>query len=293
MNLTQPRTLISLIAGALVVVILAWFMLVYRPKASQISDVEAQFETAQAEEQSLRATLAQLQSVDEDRPAEEAQVRRLAAGIPPDPELAGFILAIHDLAGRSDLGFASIAPSQPAQVPGQALSTIAVTLQVSGDFVNVVDFLDRLETMDRIVVVDALALTATEAETETAPAGAPTAASQANSQSTGQSTGSGAPGSEQVTFNLGTGTETVSVRTDTASAGQVAPSTTTTTEPRATAFLVPLAPVITRPPDRVITVAVTARLFTTATPAGAAPAAPTTPTTVAGGAGETTTTAGG
>jgi len=288
--MNQPRQLLTAIAGALVIVVLAWFMFLYKPKSGEISEVETQVETAIAEEQSLRATLAQLESVDEDRPSEEAEVRRLSAAIPPDPELANFILAVHDIVGRSDLEFASISPALPAVVPGQAVSTIAVTMTVAGNFPNVLDFLDRLQDLDRIVVVDALALSSTEPDDDSGTA----TSSVANGNSTvgagdaGASAAGAGYGSTPIEYGLDTGTATVSVRTDAASAGQVTPTGPTTTQPRAGALLLPREPAV-QIVSRVISVAVTARLFTTAAPGGGG-AATTTTTAPAGG---TTTTVAG
>lgn len=276
--MSPPRRLLAAVAGVLVVIVLAWFVVLYKPKAGQISDVETEVETAIAEEQSLRSTLEQLQSVDADRPSEEAEVRRLSAAIPPDPELANFILAVHDIVGRSDLEFASISPALPAVVPGQAVTTIAVTMTVSGNFPNVLDFLDRLQDLDRIVVVDALALSATDAAEGSATA-------TASATDTGGAAAAN-PGSAPVEYALSSGAETVSVRTDAASAGQVAASTTTT-QPRAEALLVPRTPAV-QVLSRVISVAVTARLFTTASAGGGLGAT----TTTAPPAATTTTVAG-
>lgn len=268
---------IAVAAGAaLLAIVVGWFMLVYRPRGDEIAETREQVESARAEEQSLRATLAQLRSVDEERPESEAELRRLAAAIPPDPELASFVLQVHDLAGRADLAFVSITPAVPSAQAGVSASTIATTVEVGGNFVNVVDFLDRLEELERIVVVDAMSLAATEEEEEeeeVAPAGGAAL---------------GGAGSAPVTFRLGDGEQPISVTTDAATAGRVRNTTVTTVPPEASAFLVPRQGV-TRLPSRFVTVQLSARVFTTAAAAGAADGAATTTTTAPAG-GETTTT---
>lgn len=277
----QPRTLVIGVGVALVVMVTAWFILVYRPKGAEIADVEEQVETASAEEQSLRATLLQLQSIDEERPEGEAEVRRLTAAIPPDPELAGFILAVHDLASRADLGFVSISPALPTAQPGSAASVIATAIEVEGNFANVVDFLDRLEELERITVVDSLTLTASEPEEAGEPE-APATASATAQPSAGLST--------PVQITLGDGTRTLSVTTDAATAGRVPPTTITTAAAgSADALLVRRQPV-TRVPSRIIRVSLQARLFTTAAPSGGGEAGATTTTAPAGGGEATTTT---
>ena len=278
--MTPQRRIVVMVAGALAVIVLAWFMVVYRPKGAEIADQKGRLATAQAEEQNLRATLAQLEGVDEDRPEQEAEVRRLSAAIPPDPELAAFILAVHDQAGRANLEFASIAPALPAAQPGLAASVIAVTIQISGNFTNVLDFLGRLEDLDRLTVVDSISLTASEPEQEARSTGTAAAAS----------TSAGTPvGSQPVAFQFGDGAQAISVTTDAATVAQVGP-TTTTTPGRVTAFLLQSGGV-TQIPSRLITVALSARLFTTAVAATGETGAVTTTTTVPGAT--TTTTAGG
>lgn len=282
--MTGQRRLLAIAAGALAVIVLAWFMLVYRPKGSEIADQAQQLETARAEEQSLRATLAQLEGIDEDRPEQEAEVRRLSAAIPPDPELAAFILAIHDQAGRAKLEFASISPALPAAQPGLAASVIAVTIQVSGNFTNVVDFLGRVEDLDRLTVVDSISLAASEPELPEAATGTEPGTG------TGAAASSTSAAAQPVAFEFGTGAQAISVRTDAATVAQANPTTTTTTTApsRASAFLLQSGTGVTQISSRLITVSLQARLFTTAS--GSSATAETTTTTAPAA---TTTTVGG
>lgn len=278
-----PRALAGAVAGGLAVIVLAWFMFVYRPAGSKIADVREQTETAQAEEQGLQATLAQLESIDEDRPEGEAEVRRLTAAVPPQPELAAFILAVHDAAGRADLDFLAITPSLPTEQAGVAASTIATTVNVEGSFFNVLEFLNRLEEMERIVVVDAVNLTSAGPDElaggeEEAAAPAPGAGAAASNPA--------AP--VQVTF--GEGAQQISVTTDAATANQVAPTTTTTTSPRANFFLVP-SERVPDIPNAVLQMSLQIRIFTTQPVAGAEGGGTTTPTTAPPADGATTTTA--
>lgn len=155
-----PRALAMAIAGAAALMILVWFMFLFRPQGNRISDLQEEVEAARAEEQSLQATLEQLQAIDADRPALEAELRRLTAAVPPQPELAGFILAAHDIAAEAGIDFMSITPAPPTAVEGQAgLGVIAMGISAQGSFFNVLDFLDRMEELERVVVIDALNLT--------------------------------------------------------------------------------------------------------------------------------------
>lgn len=167
--MSNPRTFFLGIVGAVALVVAAWFFFVFQPKGDEIGDVERQIDEAQAQESSLRTRLQRLEALDRERPALEAQVRRLTAAVPPDPELASFILAIHDLATRTELGFAQLTPALPVADEQTGASAIAVSMQVEGDFFSVVEFLDRLQELERILVVDSLNLAARGPEIPTEP----------------------------------------------------------------------------------------------------------------------------
>jgi Tfp pilus assembly protein PilO len=141
------------------VVILAWFIGVYRPAGNRLSEVRDEVATAQGEEQSLRATLSRLESIDADRPALEAELRRLEAGVPGQPELANLILSLHDLATASEVDFLSITPALPSRDDAADFSTIALGITAEGRFFTILDLLNRLEDLDRVVVVDSMELT--------------------------------------------------------------------------------------------------------------------------------------
>lgn len=258
-----PRTAMMAVGAVLLVVILGWYVLVLRPRAGDVSEAKEQLEQAEGELQSLQATLQQLETIDDDRPELEAELRRLTAAVPPQPELGNMILALHDLAGRSDLAFLAVTPALPAAQEGVAATTIALTLSVEGDFFSVVDFFDRLEDLERIVVVDSITLAAAEPElpTEEEDTGATPAAAGVSS------------GADVVTLQNGEGAEAIPVTTDAATAGQApAPGTTVSTaaEPSGTQFRATLLERggVIRIPSFVISVSVQARMFTTAPPVG-------------------------
>lgn len=152
------RALLTVVAGLLVVT-LAWFLLLYRPQGNDLEDVRADLETAQSDEQTLRAQLRRLERIDADRPALEAELRRLRAAVPPSPELASLILAAHDLASRSEIDFVSITPAVPTQGERDEMSTIAMGMKIEGGFFKVLDYLNRLEDLERVVVIDSIGVT--------------------------------------------------------------------------------------------------------------------------------------
>lgn len=294
--MTRQRTTTIAMVGAAVLVLLVWFMFVFRPTRADISDTREQLATAEQEEQSLRATLQRLEGIEEDRPALESELRRLTAAIPPQPELANFILAAHDIASRAEIDFLSITPAPPEPTPALNISTISMSIRAEGRFFNVLDYLDRLEELERIVVIDELALARQVAaeevqqQAQAAQTGAaPAPASPAPGAGGGGSADPAAPVSFEATFGQ--------VTTDAGSLGQTASTTTTTTTaPAANIALVPTRPSFV-PSEILVAVDIQARAFTTATPPpegappGGAPPPPATGETTTTVPGETATTA--
>lgn len=151
-------TLIGLIAGFVVLALLWWFVL-WSPTSKDLEDTQQQTESAEREQGSLRATLARLQSLARNAPQQEATLRRLEAAVPDSPDLAAFIIAANRIATEAGIEFLSIAPSPPATDPASGgTSTIKLEISIRGGFFQVLEYLNRLEGLERIVVVDTINL---------------------------------------------------------------------------------------------------------------------------------------
>jgi len=154
------RTLLAVIGGALAIILVWWFA-IYSPKRSAISSAKSERTAAEARGRDLEVTVARLKALDRSRPQLEADLRALNAAIPANPDLGTFILSANEIATRAGVDFLSIAPSPPAQAAGAGQPTsIGLSIQVRGNFFAVVDYLNRLEQLERIVVVDTLSLAA-------------------------------------------------------------------------------------------------------------------------------------
>jgi Tfp pilus assembly protein PilO len=150
--------LIGLIAGGVVLVLLWWFVL-WTPTSKDLEDTQKQTESAERAQDSLRATLARLQSLARNAPQQQATLRRLEAAVPETPDLAAFIIEANRIAAESGIEFLSIAPAPPAADPaGGGTSSINLTISIRGGFFQVLEYLNRLETLERVVVVDTINL---------------------------------------------------------------------------------------------------------------------------------------
>ncbi len=152
------RAILGFVGGTVAVLIL-WWVLIYSPKTSATSTARSEAAAAERRGLDLEATVARLKELNRNRPELEASLRTLNAAVPATPDLAVFILSANEIAALSGVDFLSISPSPPSVGLGTgAPTTIAISIQVKGGFFAVVDYLNRLEDLERIVVVDGVNL---------------------------------------------------------------------------------------------------------------------------------------
>lgn len=141
------------------VVLYGWNSIFLKPKAEAKAEVAKELAAARQQEEQLRRNLADLRKLASDSQAREAELGRLGRLIPADPDVAGAIDTLDDLAREAQVGWSSFVPSPPAPSAGGPIS-ISIKMQVSGTFQQIFDYLRRLEQLDRLVVVDSLQLNA-------------------------------------------------------------------------------------------------------------------------------------
>jgi Tfp pilus assembly protein PilO len=146
--------------GAAAAALLAvWFLLLWSPKGSELSDARERKELAEQKVDELKLKLARLSAAQRREPELRATYDRIEMAIPDEPQLAQFILDANDAAAKAGVDFMSISPTQPAmsKVAGQP-PVVAIKLEVSGDYFKTLDFLDRLADLSRLVVLDSVQL---------------------------------------------------------------------------------------------------------------------------------------
>lgn len=165
-------------AAAALGVLLFWFVFLWSPQGSKISKAKHQKLQAESEQQDLQVRIARLKSLQQEEPQKRAQLESLRVAIPDEPNLAQFILDANTAANVSGIQFLSISPSPPASGTGAAGSApappqtapatpaagarpavITLQLSISGGYFQIVDFVNRLDGLPRLVVIDSLNLT--------------------------------------------------------------------------------------------------------------------------------------
>jgi Tfp pilus assembly protein PilO len=196
------RAVIVGVAGA-VVLSLLWFFLFWSPQGKRLDAAEERQAAAEQTNGQLEVTLARLRDLESRRPELQGQLEQLRRAVPDQPQLARFFLAAHDAATRSGVQLTTISPSKPtasaaattattaAPTSGSTTTTtaaagtsadtvaptstapsaISVSMELTGGYFQVLDFLNRVDDLARIVVVDSLDLGG-GADDEAAPSGA-------------------------------------------------------------------------------------------------------------------------
>jgi Tfp pilus assembly protein PilO len=164
-------------AAAALGVFVFWFVLLWSPQGSKITKAKDRKALAESEQQELQLRIARLKSLQQEEPRKRAQLESLRVAVPDEPNLAQFILDANTAANVSGIEFLSISPSPPAAAggPGAAATppptspttpaagarpaVINLSLSISGGYFQVVDFVNRLNGLSRLVVIDTLGLT--------------------------------------------------------------------------------------------------------------------------------------
>ena len=183
--MTRRRTMLIAGAAALAVLVL-WYLVLWSPRKAELTDARDQREKAESERQELAIRVDRLRAAQKDEPIKRAQVEALRTTIPDDPNLAAFILDTNDAAAKAGIDWISVSPAEPAPgkevvaaiaaapanpdpnavvtapPPSRVPAEIALQLQITGGYFQVLDFLNRLNDMPRLVVTDALNISSDE-----------------------------------------------------------------------------------------------------------------------------------
>jgi len=184
--------------GAALAVIVLWYFVFWSPRSKALDQAKERRQVAQQQETQLRSEIARLRGAQNQEPAKRARLEALRTAIPDDPKLDQFILDVNDAANRAGIDFISVAPSLPAPPAAAAGGTTAttapagggggattttaaasagggqppvaggtgarpaeikLTLQITGGYFQVLDFMNRLDDLPRLVVNDSLTVT--------------------------------------------------------------------------------------------------------------------------------------
>ena len=151
-------------AGAIVlVVVLLVFLVLVKPKFSQVGNVHKDVEAAKTETQTLQLRLRELEALAQNQQQTQSQLAALDQALPSTPDLVSMIRQLQSAATLSGVDLQSIAPSPPGTLANATgVQTVNVNLQIQGGFFRVETFLVRLESnIKRVIEVQSLAISPT------------------------------------------------------------------------------------------------------------------------------------
>ncbi len=167
------------------VVIALTILLVVLPKMSQVSKSRSDLSAAADQEQTLQGQLRALQDAQAAAPETKAQIAKLDNLVPPTADLPKLIKILSDVSDRSSVDFFTMSPSAPAADLSGTFSTILTQVNVTGGYFSIIDFLYRLETLQRAAKVTSIVLSSAGAASGTQASGTTTTtASELNLQLT-------------------------------------------------------------------------------------------------------------
>lgn len=160
----MSRRTIAVAVGAASVLLVLWFLLLWSPQGGRLQDAEKRVASAEEANTALELRLGRLRASQERVPELMADVEELRRAVPDEPELAQFILDANDAATDAGVDFLSISPGLPEQSNPALPPVISLSINVTGSYFSVLDYLDRLAELPRIVVIDDITLTPNESD---------------------------------------------------------------------------------------------------------------------------------
>ncbi len=161
----NARTRLILTVVAAVLVVLIAYILLIRPRQSELSDVRAQVEQEENLTIQLRGQLDRLQDLQRNAPQLQAELDRIRDLVPQEHETPNFIFQVTAAAAAFGVEVVQLTPELPKPPPeGAQLAEVRVTIGGQGGYFAIQDFVRRLYNLDRALRVDILDLVANENE---------------------------------------------------------------------------------------------------------------------------------
>jgi Tfp pilus assembly protein PilO len=150
------RGKIAFVVVGVLGLLLAWNSMILSPKGRQRAEVKAKIVRVRSEAATLRSEVTDLKAQVGRLEAAEAALERISRLIPADDGMADLIRVLDDVAAKSQVAWASLNPGSPT--PGPNGTYISLGISLSGTFFQILDYLERLEEIDRLIVLDGVRL---------------------------------------------------------------------------------------------------------------------------------------
>jgi Tfp pilus assembly protein PilO len=139
----RGREIYIITAVVAIVLIVAWYFLLFSPAQRKISDLNSQVTSAQSALDMANQEVVKLESYKKTAPQSRAEVVRLSKMLPESEGVPGLIIELTKTADASGVSVTSI--TRGTVTPGTPFGIQALNIQVTGRYFDVEDFLYRLE----------------------------------------------------------------------------------------------------------------------------------------------------
>lgn len=139
----RGREIYIITAVVAVVLIVAWYFLLFSPTKSKLSDLDQQVQSAQSALSVAKQEVVKLEAYKKTAPQSHAEIVRLGKMLPESEGIPGLIIELSKTADASGVSVTSI--TRGTTTPGSPFGIQQLSLQVSGRYFDVEDFLYRLE----------------------------------------------------------------------------------------------------------------------------------------------------
>lgn len=167
---------IILVSAIGLVMTLLWFFLLFSPTQSSLSQIQTQQNAVVQKNAQLRTQLFQLRQEAKNKQSKKALLAKMQQAIPTRSHLSQILFSLDSIAKKSGVTLVSVSPTPPTKPaptsslpsspgvsslpPGSSLPTIKITLSVSGNYYKVSDFMNRINSLPRILVISGINLVA-------------------------------------------------------------------------------------------------------------------------------------
>jgi Tfp pilus assembly protein PilO len=139
----RGREIYIITAVVAVVLIVAWYFLLFSPTQQKLSDLDQQVQSAQSALGVAKQEVVRLESYKKTAPQSRAEIVRLGKMLPEAEGMPGLIIELSKTADESGVSITAI--SRGTTTTGSPYGVQTATLQVSGTYFDVEDFLYRVE----------------------------------------------------------------------------------------------------------------------------------------------------
>jgi Tfp pilus assembly protein PilO len=154
------RRLIVVALAATLALAGLWYMGLWSPQSSSLRQARTAAAAAVKKQHTLAAEVASLQQDQSRLPALRSKLTVLNLAMPATPAVASLIDGINATSLAAGVSLVAISPTPSAVTAAAAApdtpATINVLMSAVGTYAQIIDFVNRLDTMSRLMVVDSL-----------------------------------------------------------------------------------------------------------------------------------------